>query len=534
MYGLHLLWLLVAIFCAANLQLAHAEREVESERLWLNKVHAQIALSWERSFLADCDRLLPIDHSLNKDRTLRTILSFKVAPDGKISDVRMVVAAHPDLDRATQEVMQMLTSLPPPPFAALSDDGYAHLRWPFPRDPRRGGVPHAQLIRLRWPTDKAVEGLIKRGELNAALDRAQTDASGDLTLLDKIAVATIRRGIKSSKTRLAALEAAAQGRVRGIWSLIKPRLRDVDEAVHLAAIRAAGVSGDQAAIPSLTKAFALGGEAQRVAVLAMVELGSREQVWRLLEPLLDEPELNTLSLLEEVGARASIASLTMIAQGSHPAEVRASALRALAAAAQGQIGPVLKILRRALTAQEVGVRLGAVQGVLRVALDGVRSRGLFYRVIPLLKEKNIEIRAAAIQALALLGRERALAELLLISKKVKLPALKIASVLALGWIPKPEATKRLVKMLDSKAKGVEAAALLALAGRDDAEARQVVAEHSLKGLKLSERQSMKLAVARWRQARKTPEVTTAFVAAYHAALDRTERIRFCGAWLASR
>lgn len=510
---------------------AHAEGD-EADA-WKGQIHSRVDRLWAGSFLRDCQSLLQISHPLN-NLALVTTLRLRVADDGRLASAKVEGASGvDDLDQSALEVARAAAPYPRPPEAALSDDGHAHVVWVFPRDPKNGGPAKGKVEIVAWPAPKAVPALLSQGRWRTALARLETHGQGegasDLGRL--IAAAVLRVGLAEKKARVTTIRAVGFGRVTALSQDLR-LLVEGDPRLRAAAVQAAGRLGDRGSAPALLRLLPKLNPLSAKAATALAGLGDAASAWAVVEPKLKGgKKLAGLRTIADLGEPTSVAKLAEILEAKGSPAVRASAAIALGAAAGGTIGDATTALKKALLDKNPSVRAAAAAGLARAGKDGAISKGLFYKVIPVLVEDpKSNVRAAALVAVGATGRDRASVDVVLLSKKAKSLSMRIAAVEALGLIPTPEARERLFKMSASAAAKVRRAALLALARRHDVESLQFVAQADTKGLKLDDDQRMILATTRF-QMSKTPIVD--FAKGVREAEDAATRARLVGAWLAS-
>ena len=113
----------------------------------------------------------------------------------------------------------------------------------------------------------------------------------------------------------------------------------------------------------------------------------------------------TLQTAADLGAPASAAALAAyLGDKSKPRSERALAARALGAVVAGGATDGTKALAAALLDGDAAVRVGALAGILKAGEGGYRSRGMFYKVQPLFKDRDAQVRGSAVLAAAALER----------------------------------------------------------------------------------------------------------------------------------
>ncbi len=518
---------------ALFLLLASVPAQANEAEAWKDKIHSRIDRLWAGSFLRDCQSLLQISHPLN-NLQLVTAVRMRVADDGRLASVALETPSGvKDLDESALEVARAAAPMPTPPEAALSDDGYAHLVWAFPRDAKNGGPAKAKIDMVEWPAPKAVPALLSQGRWRTALKRLETHGQGDgaVDLGRLIAAAVLRVGLADKQARNATIHAIGVGRA----TALAPDLRlllEGDPRLREAAIVATGRLRDRAAAPSLLRLLPKFDALSRLSADALAAIGDRAGAWGVVEPkITGRKALAALKTAAGIGEPSSVAKLSEILGGKAKPRVRAAAAVALGAAARGEVGAATSALHKALKDDAAAVREAAAAGIARAGREGAISKGLFYKVIPVLTEDpKPKVRAAALVAAGATGRDRASADVVLLSKKAKQTPMRVAATQSLALIPTLEARERLQKMTESDVPEVRLAALLALASRHEAEALAFVAAADVKGLKPAEDEGMVLASTAYLVS-KSPVAD--FAKAVAAAPDATSRARIIGAWLAA-
>ncbi len=433
------------------------------------------------------------------------------------------------------EIARAAAPFEPPPDASLSDDGYAHLLWPFPRDAKQGGATHARLDLVELPLPQAVPALLNQGRWEAALARlektsaAQDGEAGELARL--VGATVLRLALAGDDTRRVAVDAVGFGRVVAL----APELRAIageDPGIRPAAVRALGRLGDASLKAEMLKMLPR-LDAQAVAAAeALGRSAARAEAWAALKASVQGRRgLDAMAVAEALAARESVETLVGVLESGGKAKLRAAAARALGAAARGEAGDATEALRKALTDDSAEVRLAAAEGIARAGREGAISKGLFYRLIPLVNDDpDSRVRGAAMVGVGATGRDRASADLVLLSKKVS-GALRARAAEALALVPTPEALERLVALAGSDDVAVRRAAVFGLAGRHEEAAWKAAAEADLTGAKLEDEDRMGLASLRFMAAGAT---VPAFARAVREAKDANERSRVIGAWLDAR
>ncbi len=515
---LHFFGLLTLLLAAP----AHAEDP------WLEAVHAKVDHIWGGSFLLDCDRHLPPGHALH-DKSIVTLLRLTLSNEGLL--VESVVeksSGHPDWDASALEVAKAASPLPAAPQSVWSDDAQVRLIWAFPRDRSKGGPKSSRVDRVALPLAEAVPKLLEQGRWGRALERlADPKATPTTEQVSAVTGAILAAGLSDPKAQAATLQAIIAGRAQGVAGLGELLANQkAPPPIRAAAAEALGLQG-QAGKAQLIKLLAeLPSRLASAAASGLAAMGAADEGWASIKGRTGADLAKALKAAMSLGAPSSVEAL--VAELANPSLAhRVLAAEALGAAAQGKDGPAVAALKKAVAGEEPRLRAAAARGITRVGRAGLKSKGLFYRVIPLLQKGTPDEKASALIAAGAVGREKASGDLVLLSKKVKSPALRAAAAEGLGLIPTEEARARLEVLLKSDSAEVRRAALLALAGRSDAQA--AVKAASTQGLSLTDADELQLLAAG--MGPKPP------IAALDAALqDADARMRslVVGAWLSQQ
>jgi len=118
--------------------------------------------------------------------------------------------------------------------------------------------------------------------------------------------------------------------------------------------------------------------------------------------------------------------------------------------------------------------VGALAGITRAGQGGYRSRGMFYKVQPLLKDKDAQVRASAVVAAAAVEPKGATAEIPVICRKEQNRLVLEACANAFALLPGAEPLKGLLKLAEHPEASVKMAALTGLTRRREPEAQKQV------------------------------------------------------------
>jgi HEAT repeat protein len=211
----------------------------------------------------------------------------------------------------------------------------------------------------------------------------------------------------------------------------------------------------------------------------MAQLGQRDQAWQLLSARLSDANADVrvaaLKTSVELGAPSSAATLSAyLGDKSKPRAERALAAHALGVVVGGGAPEGQKALGAALLDGDAAVRAGALVGIYKAGQGGYRSRGMFYKVEPLFKDKDPQVRAGAVLAAAAVEPKSAGQEVPAICRKEQNRVVLEGCAAAFALLPGAEPLRALVKLSESAEANVKAAALRALARRSEPEAQKVV------------------------------------------------------------
>lgn len=393
---------------------------------WLDQVHAKLHEKWADGFIEQARVYLPVTHPLNNP-ALAVTVEFAVGPEG---DVRSVAVAQPsgneDFDRSARDVVQALGAVPPPPVELLSDDGLVHVRWLFARDVRQDAVAGASIVKRTYPPEQAVTALLAAGRIEEAATRAAAAVAGGdeklLPLARDVAGNALVAVLAADKEP--ARIAAARGLGASGWHGAEASLRKLaveanDLVLRSAALRALGDLGDAAAEPVLRNVVDKGdGDRGAAAAYALARLGKSADAWAMLAPRVASTDEQTrvvaLANLAEVGAEGStdalVAVLAARRTGASTRAERVAAATALGPLATSPTATPARALLAALSDGDAAVRAAAAAALARGASKGLRGRGVYLAVEPLLRDRDPRAQASALRAAALLDGRAALPE----------------------------------------------------------------------------------------------------------------------------
>jgi TonB family protein len=463
-------------------------------RPWLDGLHDRFYGAWSQGFLEQCRTFLPPSNALN-NASLAVTLEIAVQADGQLASVTVKQpSGNADFDRAAKAVVTDAAPFDPPPAEFRSDDGLFYVTWLFARDQRQASLAGASIDKRLWTVDKAVPHLLEAGQWQEAARRVVEahKAGGDPKALTELARSVAARVVElvladesSATARRDAAKAAGRAKLAPLAASLRALATgSTDLVLRRVALEALGVMGDQDALPILSEAVAsCDGDRSVVAARAMAALGARDKAFDLVSAKLADKDpavrAAALATVAETGAPTAAGPLGQrLADKGAPRAERVAAARGLgeiAAAAPTSSGAALKPLFAALTDGDAAVRAAAAMALARAGQAGYHSRGTFYKVQPLLKDKDPQVRAAAVLAVAGVDAKAAAEELTPILAKDKDRTVLAACATALGLMPGADADKRLLKLAGSSEASVRLAALRALAGRPSPDAQKQVA-----------------------------------------------------------
>lgn len=518
------------LVCVAGLIIGLSSALAAPDEAWLTSAQARIDRRWKGSFLADCERYLPPDHALN-DKSLLVWIELTISAVG---DVESAVVATPskavDFDRSALEVAQASGPLPKPGAAELSDDGKVHLRLPFARAPAAMKAT-AKVQHIRWSADRAVPMLIAGHRFADAAQRlTQEGGPKAMALGRQLAEAVIGEALETGRADAVEL-AGLSGRASLVPAL--RRAAETKDSGRLAeALRALGRAGDPAVEKLLLTA--LDPARPRVALAAAGALGALSlgaEGWPKVASLLANRATRRqgLSLAAALGQGVDIDALSAALKTGTEVE-KGLAATALGAAAGGAVGSATHALRKALTAKSGRTRAAAAIALGRVGRDGARSKGLFYRVIPLHTDSFSPARAGAVVAMAALGRVRANDDVGIICRRARTDSMRLACAQALALIDTEPAARSLLK-LASRSDVLKRTALEALAARETPAADRLVQQLADDAAELSLESQVRVRAALIRA--QSGGQSSVLLEGLHAALTGAAdaRVLHCAAWL---
>ncbi len=453
---------------------------------WLDSIHPRFHERWAESFLEDCRIYLPPSNPLN-DEKLLAVVTFDVAADGKVGDVRIAQpSGNQDFDQTALEVVTESAPFPAPPHEILSDDDKAHVSWRFARDVRQDGLAGAAVERRQWEPARSVPKLIAEGRLGEAADRiaAAAEKGADATLIKlarDVAGATLETALAGEEADVRVAAAKAIGAAR--WTGVTARLRLLateapDLRLQKAAIVALGQLGDTEAEAVLIKTVeGLDGDRSAAAAAALIALGKGSIVWDRAGAKIRDKDARVrtaaLATVADLGLADSVEPLSaLLADKKATRQDRAAAAHALGpSVGTDAASPAAKALLAALADGDATIRAAAVQSLAVAGARGLQSRAIYFKVEPLLKDRDPRVRAGAAIASARMAPAAAVEEVVILSRKDQDASVLAACAEALAAIPGPDSLAALIKLSSSTTELVRLTALRALATRSESAAR---------------------------------------------------------------
>jgi TonB family protein len=464
-------------------------------RAWLGEVHRRFHERWADGFLEDARVYLHPTHPLN-DPKLTVLLEFAVSLEGELRELAVArPSGNADFDGAAVEVVREAAPFQPPPVELVSDDGFVHVTWTFARDVRQDGLAGAAIDRREWEPARAVPSLLASGRLAEASERIaaaleKNDAvAAHLTLARDVAAWVLSQGLADENDPEARIAAARAAGAVG-WTEAAERLRRLareapDLRLQKAALAALGALGDASSEKILLEMIdTLDGDRSAAAATSLASLGKADEAWRRVEPRLSDPDARVraavLATVADVGAPSSAAPLAeLLVDRSASRADRAAAAHALGAVAAREGDPAKgrasKALVAALAEGDATVRAAAARAIARAGRAGLRSKAIYYKLEPLLRDRDPRVRAGAALAAALMIPHLAGPELALIARREKDDATLAFIAEALGVATGSESLAMLIRLSSAERDDVRLAALRALAARAEDDAQKTVA-----------------------------------------------------------
>jgi len=424
---------------------------------YLRQVHARIHARWAEDFLKNAPAPAPTAGApaptaaglgaLASDPRPVTI-ALTIRWDGTVADtILRSTSGVPELDRAAIMAARKSAPFPLPISDVLSDDGYAHFEWTFARDHR--ACSGGKLARQEDPLEVALPRLVRSNRTGEALRRvgeagAGRGRDGGVDALDRFARLYLSRSMPDPL-----LDTAASVALAGAGDKVQAdRLRAAlgsRATVQLAArgLQKLGIDVCDVVRAPLEGAVAFDRDTAFEAVRAVVADGMSIAACR--------PSLETI-----------------VKDGKQARATRLAAFELLDAHFAAELRPLLTVL--------MADKDGAVKGA--AVLASVRKgagRPEMYRLAPFLRDKAVEVRAAASAGMVRAGGDLALDQLYRLARETDpRPAQLVAAELATHATS--ASAEFLGQMMKRDNREIQIAVLQALMARKDREARALVEE----------------------------------------------------------
>jgi TonB family protein len=422
---------------------------------YLKRVHTRIHARWTRaehdSAASSASSLAQPDAPTAKldpsGSTRQVTVAVSIRWDGTIAELTLDSGSgDSNFDHHASEVMRQSGPFPLPPQDVVSDDDYAHVEWTFARDYRACGAG-ARTARVEDPLDVSLPRLIDSHRVPEAVRR--------------VGVA-VNRGAPDAMDRFARLFLARS---------IPDPILDVGASLALAG------SGDRTQIARLTEA--LGSRVTAApAALGLHRLGI--DVCTALRPTLQsgqrvprEVAFETIRAEGRAGSDLSACReslTTLLGDAQQPLAMRLLALDTVVTYLPAAAKPVL-----ALAVRDVQPAIRGAAILASVRRGGGRPE--MYRLAPLLRDRAVEVRAAASAGMVRAAGDQALDQLYLLARETDpRPAQAVSA--ELSQLTSAASAEFLGKMLKKSNPAVQIAATRALARRQDGAARAQLAASS--------------------------------------------------------
>jgi len=431
---------------------------------YLRHVHERIHARWAEDFLKSAPSASPpgtkappsgsaaaapaATHGPVASDPRPVTVALTIRWDGTVADTILRSSSGvPEIDRAAILAARKGAPFPLPTSDVLSDDGYAHFEWTFARDHR--ACSGGKLARQEDPLEVALPRLVRSNRTGEALRRvgeagAGRGRDGGVDALDRFARLYLSRSMPDPL-----LDTAASVALAGAGDKVQAdRLRAAlgsRATVQLAArgLQKLGIDVCDVVRAPLEGAVAFDRDTAFEAVRAVAASGTNIASCR--------PSLE-LILRDGKQARAT----------------RLAAFELLDAHFAAELRPLLTVL---MTDKDGGVKGAAVMASVRKGA----GRPEMYRLAPFLRDKAVEVRAAASAGMVRAGGDLALDQLYRLARETDpRPAQMVAAELATHATS--ATAEFLGQMLKRDNREVQIAALQALMARKDREARALVEE----------------------------------------------------------
>ena len=425
---------------------------------YLRRVHARIHARWADDFLKTTPSAPPpgaktaapaaaAQGAVALDPKPVTI-SLTIRWDGTVADTILRSSSGvPEVDRAVVMAARKSAPFPIPTSDVLSDDGYAHFEWTFARDHR--ACSGGKLARQEDPLEVALPRLVRSNRTAEALRRvgdagAGRGRDGGVDALDRFARLYLSRTVPDPL-----LDTAASVALAGAGDKVQAdRLRAAlgsRATVQLAArgLQKLGIDVCDVVRAPLEGAVAFDRETAFEAVRAVVADG-----------------------MSIAACRPSLEKI--VRDGKQARPTRLAAFELLEAHFASDLRPLLTVL---MTDKDGAVKGAAVLASVRKGA----GRPEMYRLAPFLRDKAVEVRAAASAGMVRAAGDLALDQLYRLARETDpRPAQLVAAELATHGTS--ATAEFLGQMLKRDNREIQIAALQALMARKDREARSLVEE----------------------------------------------------------
>jgi TonB family protein len=425
---------------------------------YLQALHAKVHRVWTDSFLTMAEGQLPKDHPINlPSRAVE--LEVVLTADGKLSEVEVAKPSREaDFDKSALDVMKAAAPFLVAPEEALSDDGKVHVRWMLARDDRRCSGVSVE-IKTR-PLEEAVPMLVASGRESVAIARMQAAEEKDRhAAFAALARAWLDRYEDDKELSLQVAEAnALAGDPRGADRL-RRAVEDAGSPPGTAQSIAQGLATLKVPVcPLIKESVAKKLVAENVTPSSTIpDLDDTELVKRLKRLETRERILNLLSEGSD-GPCLSFAIALAKDRSARPVD-RALALWGLGRSDRAEAKTAVRAL---LSDGEPTVKSAAIWADARQE----KGKGAVFRLIPYLRDRSSEVRAAAAAALVRVGGEEVLPQLFQVWRE-KDSSIYVALALELADLSGEASADMLLRLLRKEDRRVRVAAARALAARQD-------------------------------------------------------------------
>ncbi|HVZ85955.1 MAG TPA: TonB C-terminal domain-containing protein [Polyangia bacterium] len=397
---------------------------------YLRLLHRTIHFRFAVEFIEEVAEKRPATDPLNNPK-LETEILFTVRWDGSPAEVTVTEKSGvPLFDQAAVAAVKGHQSFPVPPIDVYGDDGVAHFRWVFSRDPARL-CSDGEVRRVEAPLAEALPRLFVQGRVKEALLRvARYTRAGDANAMSTFARAYLAQPFPEPVIDARAAAALAYTGDARQESRLRPALNR-PETVSIAApalaalkvdlcaiVRPRLVATDPAGIDYALPILQAGGEEPPASpcVGALTDLFKNEA---LAAPVRAEV-LRTLAAVSPGGVRRP----ALNALGERDARLRAAAAAVFARPGGGR--PTRYRLQPLVKDPSVDVRAAVAAGLVRACGDLADDY-----VMPLFKERDVEPLVAMAPELGKLSSAASL-DLLAKMQKRNDPALRLPILAALS------------------------------------------------------------------------------------------------------